>query len=256
MTDKRKGNGTGAAGTAQQMVDAAMQEGDINAEVEKLAALPPSVYETKRSDTAKRLGMRASVLDKLVTKKRAQSQDGQGRRVEINNAEPWGEAVDGAALLNDMSSAIRAHIVVTQEQADAVALYSVYTHAYEVFKVAPRLGIRAPTRECGKSELLLRVQRFVSRPLASENLTGPVLFRLIELKHPSLFIDEFDNLLSESKSELLGLLNSGYARDGKTHRLVGDKQYEIREFSTFCPLIYGMIGKPRDSFNSAASPSR
>jgi hypothetical protein len=60
-------------------------------------------------------------------------------------------------------------------------------------------------------------------------------------------------LLSDSKSELLGLFNSGYGRNGKSHRLIGDN-YELREFSTFCPLVYGMIGKPIDSFNSRSIP--
>jgi putative DNA primase/helicase len=158
-------------------------------------------------------------------------------------------------LLDEISSALREHIVLTKEQADTVALYSVYTHGYEVFKVAPRLGVRAPTRECGKSELLLRIQRFVSRPLSTENLTVPVLFRLTEQQHPTLFVDELDNLLSDSKSELLGAFNSGYARDGKAYRLVeAGGNYELREFSTFGPLVYGMIGKPRDNFNSRSIP--
>jgi putative DNA primase/helicase len=219
--------------------------------IRELAQMSELAYQKRREEAAAQLGIRVTILDKIVHKQRAKPS--QGRKVEVTEIEPWGEPVDGADLLDEMSAAILEHIVLAPEQADTVALFSLYTHAYQVFKVAPRLGVRAPTRECGKSELLLRIQRFVLRPLATENLTGPVLFRLIEGRHPTLFIDEFDNLLSEGKSELLGLLNSGYARDGKSHRLEGDN-FELREFSTFSPLVYGMIGKPRDNFNSRSIP--
>jgi hypothetical protein len=39
-------------------------------EIERLAALDPIVYEVTRAEAAKRLGMRAHVLDRAVRKKR------------------------------------------------------------------------------------------------------------------------------------------------------------------------------------------
>jgi len=219
--------------------------------ISELARLSELAYQRRRDESAARLGIGLGALDKVVRKQRAHTEAGQGRKVEAQEIKPWEQPVDGAQLLDEMSVALQEHIVLTKEQADTVALYSVYTHGYEMFKVAPRLGVRAPTRECGKSELLLRIQRFVARPLSTENLTAPVLFRLTEQQHATLFVDEFDNLLSDGKSELLGLFNSGYARDGKAYRLVEvGGNYELREFSTFSPLVYGMIGKPTDSFNS------
>jgi putative DNA primase/helicase len=224
--------------------------------ISKLARMDELTYQMNRAESAELLGIRVTVLDKEVQKARGQKAEaGQGRKVEAQEIKAWEQSVDGAKLLDEISGALREHIVLTKEQADTVALYSVYTHAYEVFKVAPRLGVRAPTRECGKSELLYRIQRFVPRPLSTENLTGPVLFRLIEQQHPTLIVDEFDNLLSDGKSELLGLFNSGYARNGKAYRLVEvGSNHELREFSTFSPLVYGMIGKPTDSFNSKSIP--
>jgi putative DNA primase/helicase len=225
------------------------------ATIAELAKLSPIEFDRRRKAAAEQLGVRLTALEDEVKLARKGINAGQGRKVEAQEVEPWDKPVDGAELLDEMSAAILAHIVLTKEQADTVALFSVYTHGYQMFKVAPRLGVRAPTRECGKSELLLRIQRFVPRPLSTENFTGPVLFRLIEDQHPTLFVDELDNLLSDSKSELLGLFNSGYARNGKAYRLVavGDN-HELREFSTFSPLVYGMIGKPTDSFNSRSIP--
>jgi putative DNA primase/helicase len=217
--------------------DAALAEAGIRPAAEpgeelinQLARMSELAYQKRRAESAARLGIGLGVLDRAVRKQRAKTEAGQGRKVEAQEIKPWEQSVDGAKLLDDMSGALREHIVLTKEQADTVALYSVYTHAYEVFKVAPRLGVRAPTRECGKSELMLRIQRFVPRPLSTENLTGPVLFRLIEQQHPTLFVDEFDNLLSDNKSELLGLFNSGYHKDGKAYRLVEvGGNYELRD---------------------------
>jgi hypothetical protein len=190
--------------TERHYCDEALAEAGIKPDdgdektIAALAQLSELAYQRQRVEAATKLNIKVTVLDTLV-KQRRKGETGQGRKVEVHNIEAWSEPVDGVELLDEMSATIRAHIVLTREQADTAALYSVCTHGYQVFNVAPRLGVRAPTRECGKSELLLRIQRFVSRPLATENLTGPVLFRLIEAQHPTLFVDELDNLLSDSK---------------------------------------------------------
>jgi hypothetical protein len=64
--------------TPQEHVDAAIAEGKIDAEVTTLAQLPANVYETVRADAAKQLGMRASVLDKLVKEQRAKAEKAEG----------------------------------------------------------------------------------------------------------------------------------------------------------------------------------
>jgi hypothetical protein len=51
---------------AKGFVAKALTEGELNAEIEKLAALPYSVYESSRVVEARRLGMRATALDRAV----------------------------------------------------------------------------------------------------------------------------------------------------------------------------------------------
>jgi hypothetical protein len=51
---------------AQKLITDAITEGELNAEIAKLAQLPPALYEHCRKDEAVRLRLRTSVLDKLV----------------------------------------------------------------------------------------------------------------------------------------------------------------------------------------------
>lgn len=60
--DRAEARSRGEA-TAQEFVATALSEGELDAEFRKLAALPIGLYESERVTAAKRLGMRATVLD-------------------------------------------------------------------------------------------------------------------------------------------------------------------------------------------------
>jgi len=69
---------------------------DLVVEIERLAALDLLVYEATRAEEAKRLGLRAHVLDRVVAKKRRElglesdndDDNGQGRAVKIVDVLP------------------------------------------------------------------------------------------------------------------------------------------------------------------------
>jgi putative DNA primase/helicase len=228
---------------------AAASTSDPSVELSRLQSLSPLEYEVQRQAAAKMLGIRVSTLDTLVKKGNNGEAPDQGRIVIVTDVEPWLEPVEGHALLDAISRALRDHLVITAEQADTTALWSIYTHAFEAFRIAPRLGFQAPGMGCGKTEAIRRVKRLVARPVSGENFTAAVLFRLTDSKKPTLLLDELDNLLTEEKSAGLGLMNSGYERDGCAFRCVGD-QNELRAFSTFSPMAYAMIGSPPGTFDS------
>jgi hypothetical protein len=65
-----------ARASGKEFVETAVTEGEINAEIQKLAALPDAVYESQeRRGAAERLGMRASALDRLVAAARPRTED-------------------------------------------------------------------------------------------------------------------------------------------------------------------------------------
>ena len=116
----------------------------------------------------------------------------QGSRIEFAAFEPWPDAVDGETLIADMVKAIRSHVILSEHQALAVALWIIHTHAVEVADHTPRLQIKSPTMRCGKSTLLNVIKPMVAKPLSTENITTASLFRLIEMYQPTLLIDEAD----------------------------------------------------------------
>jgi Protein of unknown function (DUF3631) len=216
--------------------------------VEALARKGHTEYDRMRVDVAKTLGIRVGTLDDKVEAVHKRSSD-QGSAIVVEDTEPWAEPIDGAVLLDEMSKAMTGHIAMKETEADTIALWCLYSHAFDLFPVAPRLGIRAATAECGKTETLRRLKRFVNRPLECDGLTAAVFFRVIDAAQPTFLLDELDNMLPEDKSAMLGAMNSGYSRKGRQLRCIGDKN-EVRAFRTFAPFVYAMVGKPTGTFDS------
>ena len=109
---------------------------DVLAEITRVSGLSSIDYERERAAVAKALGLRTSVLDKLVVQRRKSTgtgdEDGrQGRALSLPACEPWPEAVDGQALLAELVDQVRRHVVLSEHQAIAVALWVMHAHAHE-----------------------------------------------------------------------------------------------------------------------------
>ena len=216
---------------------------EADKEIRRLASLPPLQYERERSDAAKRLGMRAGVLDGVVKSSRPVTTDtkGQGRAFEMPPIEPWPDPVDGAELLDEVTQAIKCYVVLPTNSPEILALWAVHTHCFECFGITPRAAITSPTWQCGKTTTLDVLEHLVARPLQTSNVTASVVFRVVELVKPTLLVDEADTFLKED-GELRGILNTGHRRGGQVLRNVGDN-HEPRMFSTWAPMAIAMIGK-------------
>ena len=219
---------------------------DDDAELEKLARMSRLDFERARAEAAKRLGIRAALLDKLVQAKRGElgldGDDGrQGRAIELPEPEPWPEPVDGAALLDDIAAAVRRHVVLPDYARDACALWIAHSYLLDRLMITPRLAVTSPTRGCGKTTLLDVIAALVFRPLPAANCSASSVFRVVEGFRPCLLIDEADSFLSENE-QLRGVLNSGHRRGGAVLRNVGD-EHEPRSFSTFAACAIALIGQ-------------
>jgi putative DNA primase/helicase len=209
----------------------------------RLRALPPHEYDRVREVEAKRFGVRLATLDHAINTGRTSAVDATGpHMLQLHDLEPWPDPVDGAELLSDLSAALRRHVVMPNESADAAALWILHSHTLAAFKISPRLAITSPEKRCGKTTLLDLLSHLVPRPLPTSNITAPALFRTIEALHPTLLIDEADTFL-HGKDDLNGVLNSGhYKPQAVVIRLVGD-DHESRLFSTWAPIAIAKIGR-------------
>ncbi len=109
--------------------------------IQRLAALPIHEYERCRKAEAKRLDMRTSVLDKEV--KSTRPRDDEGNDLGLTEPEPWSEEVDGDALLDSITQAVRRYLVLPPYGAEVIALWVIAAHAFNGFQIRPRLHVRS-----------------------------------------------------------------------------------------------------------------
>jgi putative DNA primase/helicase len=230
----------------RNQIEAATQQSESDDEIlQRLAALPPSEYERKRKSEAQHLGYRVSILDELVNAKRMKPNHTpaalQGHAMAFDDPEPWPKPVNGAHVLNELEETFTRYVVLPDGAAAALALWSVHTYVFDAFDCSPRLNVSSPEKGCGKTTLRDVLAELVARPLATENLTVPVLFRVIELYRPTVLADECDAWIRDN-DELRGMLNAGHRRSGQALRCEGEKN-EVRAFNVFAPAVLCGIGE-------------
>jgi putative DNA primase/helicase len=237
-----------AAHAAVEDVKPAPDETAIERRIAELNALSQIKYAVARNSAARELHIPVSLLDKLVKGKRPEEDVGQGRPISFPVIEPWPEPIDGAKMLDELVAALRRYVVLTNLQADAVALWIVLTHVHDAFDVSPRLVVKSPQKRSGKTTLFSVLGRVVARPRVASGITSSALLRVIEVHCPTMLIDEMDALMGRDKemSEALrGLMNAGFSRAFATLTMTvkaGDGGYEPREFSCWAPLALAGIG--------------
>jgi putative DNA primase/helicase len=216
----------------------------VDAEIARLAALSPVQYEQQRKDAAEKLGLRASILDKLVKAERPDDGNTQGSAIEFPEPEPWPEPINGARLLDDVADAIRNHVVLADAARDTAALWVIHAYLLDQFLVTPRLAITSPEKRCGKTTLLDVLGRLVLKALPAAHVTAAAMFRTIEACRPTLLIDEADTFLKgrNASDELRGIINSGHRKGGFVLRTVGD-DHEPRAFATYAGCAIALIGR-------------
>jgi putative DNA primase/helicase len=225
---------------------------DDEAEIERLAKLPPLAFEREAAASAKRLGCRIALLRKLVARARGEggTSFGQGRAIEFPAIIPAKEHVDGADLLTRMTEAIRRYVILDEDVARGVALWVIQAHAFGVAQFSPKLLITSAQKRSGKTRLMRVCGYLVPRPLLTVSITGASLLRVVDGYQPTLLIDEVDTILGESSKserseELRGLIDGGFDLPHAfvTRAVPVGDGWEVRQFSIWCPQILAGIGR-------------
>jgi len=167
---------------------------------------------------------------------------------EIPSPAPWPSPVDGPTLLDEACKSIRKYVVLSDPQVAAVALWALFTHAFDAFHVAPLLIVTSPVRESGKGLLFDVLSHLVKKPLWSSNTSPSSLFRLVEAQAPTLLLDEMDSFPSEG---LRNLLNAAHRKSGaRVLRVEGDRVRQVKEFRVWTPIATAGIGELHDTVQS------
>jgi hypothetical protein len=163
-----------------------------------------------------------------------------GRWLLVADPDPWPEAVEGAALLEELAHTYRRFVSLPQDGAEALALWIVFTYALEAFDVAPILALCSPLKRCGKTTTEDLTTALARRPLAASNVTVAALYRTVERFAPTLIVDEADTFLLTNLA-LRGVINSGHTR--ATAFVVRTAGHEPRLFSTWGARMIALIGR-------------
>ena len=223
------------------MTDTSNNDIDKITEVERLAGLDVLDYEATRVDAAQRLGVRASVLDREITRVRrklgldvSDDDNGQGRAVKFTDVWAWPEVVDGDFLATTLARAVKTYAVLSDAQADAIAIWAVHSWMIDRFSISPRLAITSPTKGCGKTTVLRLLGQIARRPKRAGSISPPALFRAVEKFQPTLLLDEAEKYV-EHGGDLHALINEGHAQGATVLRVLGEKVYDLA-FALITPL--------------------
>jgi len=199
--------------------------------IQELASLSSIEYDRIRKEKAKILGIRVTLLDKMVMAIR--SNKNKANSCPFKEVEPSSEPINPAQLLDDISETIREFIILDMEQANALALWVALTWFIDCIEIFPLAIINAPEKSCGKTQLLTVLSRISYRPLPASNASPSALFRAISAWQPTIFIDEADTFFQDN-TELQGMVNAGHSRDGYVLRTesIGDS-FEPRSYPVF-----------------------
>ena len=161
------------------------------------------------------------------------------------------EALDANAndeltqLLDEVEAAIRKYVVVDKDQLALLGPWVLHTYALDAFDYTPYLNIRGGTSSVGKTLLAEILEQLCWEGKLTGSISESVLFRYIETKRPTLFLDELDKALENKANGLaiLQILDTGFKRSGGSLRNVPGKKgtWVAKSFSTFCPKAYQTI---------------
>jgi hypothetical protein len=200
-----------------------------------LINLPSEQHEARLADLARRLDEDlAAIRDDFTA---FVGMETRATSTDTWNVEPWPEPVETAALLQEIIAKISMYIVLRPEAVTATALWTMTAWAHEGATHSPILAAISVEPDSGKSTLLGVLRFLVPKPFVSVEPTGPSVYRTVDREHPTLIIDEADDLFYR-KSDLLAIVNAGWSRGTRIPRLG-------RWYDPFCPKILGILGKTK-----------
>jgi hypothetical protein len=207
---------------------AAKKEKERLAALNAILKLPASEHAVRLQQLARRLG---DPLDTLQAEFEQLLAD-EAAAIEREAREPWPEPVSTKELLDDVLAQLRRYVVIHDEAAAtiyAVTVLFAWVHD-EIATFSPNLVVQGADTEVAKS-LLCRIHSMMApRPCLLVKPTGPSIYRLIDHRHPTTYIDNADKLLAEDR-DLADVVNSSWMRGFAIPRVVEGSVYQ---FDPFC----------------------
>jgi hypothetical protein len=167
---------------------------------------------------------------------------------------------DLAELLDELVSFLQRYVVLSQAQADAIALWIVHTHAFKAAETTPYLAITSAEKRSGKTRLLEVLEVLVANPMRTADMSEAALFRSLAEEHATLLLDEVDAIFGPKTREretLRAMLNAGHRQGATVRRVVGEgPSMRAEAFPVFCSKALAAIGQLPDTVADRSIPIR
>jgi hypothetical protein len=161
----------------------------------------------------------------------------------------------GHEVLDDVERFIGRFVAFPAVEAlEAVTLWVAHTWAIDALDSTPRLSVRSPEKQSGKTRLLELLELLARRARLSVSMTVAYMFRSIEASCPTLLIDEVDTIFGKraekNHEELRALINAGHRRGATVGRMVGEgAAMAAKDFACFCPVAMAGLGRLPDTIH-------
>lgn len=216
---------------------------NVPTEIARLQSLNQLDYERVRIAAAKRLGMRVSKLDTVISQQRRDGVNGRESRPAAANSELWVGPLDGAKLLDDVATFCSRFVAYPSVDArTAHVLWIGHTHFMDRWDSTPRLAAMSEEPTSGKSRLLEVTEHQVPNPVMTIGPSESYLFRKIgdEDFRPTILFDEFDTVFGPKAPPAEGirrLLNAGHRKSAKVGRtVVGNGRPYTEDISAYAAV--------------------
>ncbi|HEY3420617.1 MAG TPA: hypothetical protein VGK23_08710 [Methanomassiliicoccales archaeon] len=148
---------------------------------------------------------------------------------------------DDPTLLDDLIAFIKGHVWIPDQRYYVVlASWVVDTWIHDYMETSPRLIFYATTRS-GKTRALNTLRELSYHGLDLVSPTPAAMYRLIESLHPSLFIDEYQDLDKEIMPHIGVIFKSGFQEGGAVPRCDNDKdRSDVGFYKVYSPLAIGL----------------
>jgi chemotaxis protein histidine kinase CheA len=200
--------------------------------------LPTARHEKELERLAERLGEDAAAL-------REEFAESLGVGAEIEKTEPWPEPVNTATLLQECSDKICRYVVLQDHQQTAAVLWAAHAWLYDhgLPTHSPLLVPTSAEPDSGKTTLIAAIGRTVPRYSLNIEMTGPSLYRFVDVVKPTLVIDEADDLFVR-KSDLKHIINAGWTKGARIPRQVNTHGASVTAyFDPFTPKAIALLGR-------------
>lgn len=191
----------------------------------------------------------SDIVGKALDINKTSSNKANGEEILLGDPELWPDMVDGAMLADEIVETIQRFIVLPVSSARAISLWILHTWVLDAFYLSPILRITSPTKECGKSNLLILSGHLMPRNFATGNLTTATLYRLVDSFGISLCIDEADQAFNFNE-DLISLVNAGYLRKTAYVPRCEGQDNEVKMYSAYCAKLIAGIGHLKETTES------